>query len=85
MWDKPPTISFDDLLQTGILRTGLSYLATISGGFRYQDIYNQHVTLTAPGLFAISTSSKYIEIKILAFSLQVEQNAGLPTRRLMLK
>ena len=57
--------------QTGILRTGLSYLATISGGFRYQDIYNQHVTLTAPGLFAISTSSKYIEIKILAFSLHV--------------
>ena len=41
----------------GILRTGLrSYLATISGGFRYQDIYNQHVILTAPGLFAISTS-----------------------------
>ena len=31
----------------GVLRTGLSYLATISGGFRYQDIYNQHVTLTA--------------------------------------
>ena len=61
--------------QTGILRTGLSYLATISGGFRYQDIYNQHVTLTAPGLFAISTSYKYREIKISVFSLQLEKNA----------
>ena len=68
VWWRPTTAS----VQPEIPRTGLSYLATISGGFRYQDIYNQHVSLTAWALFAISTSYKYREIKyeFSAFSLR---------------